>query len=315
MSKKTRFVLTSGKTKNSYGFKVKTSGISLKRFKANPVMLSEHNYSFVLGKWEDIEFDKDKEQLSASPIFDTEDPETAKVEGKVERGFVNGASVGISFNPDDFEIIDNESVLTKCELVEASICAIPSDSTALKLYHHDSETPLTDKEVGELCLSFDKETNFKNNNMNKPTFKLSAKAVKVLGLNDSKTEFELSEVETAVLSIETEIKQLKIANEAYKVKEEQAQAELCKALVDDAFKAGKITADKKEIFLKMAKTDYQLAKDALGSIPAKNSYGKNLGGKIQDAELSLDDFCKMELSAQLEWQEANPEAYAKMVVK
>ncbi len=315
MSKKTRFVLSNGKTKNSFGFKVKISGIGLKRFKANPVMLSEHNYGFVLGKWEEVELNKEKEQLLATPLFDSEDPDAAKIEGKVERGFINGASVGLSFNPDDFKMIDGELVLTKSELVEASICAIPADSTALRLYHADSEKPLSDEEVGKLCLSFEKETNFKSNNMNKPLIKLSALAVTSLGLDGSKTEFEPTEIEVAVLAMEKEKEALRVSNEAYKAKEEQAQAELCTTLVDDALKAGKITADKKEAFLKMAKADYQLTKETLDAIPGKQSYVKGLGGKPQDAELSLDDFCKMELSAQLEWKEANPEAYAKMVAK
>ncbi len=278
-------------------------------------MLSEHNYGFVLGKWEDVELNKEKEQLLASPLFDSEDPDAAKIEGKVERGFINGASVGLSFNPDDFKMIDGELVLTKCELVEASICAIPSDSAALRLYHVDSEKPLSDEEVGKLCLSLEQTENFNKNKVSKTMIALSAVAVAALRLDGSKTEFEPTEIEVAVLAMEKEKEALRVSNEAYKAKEEQAQAELCNSLVNEALKAGKITADKKEAFLRMAKADYQLAKDTLDAIPGKQSYAKGLGSTPIGAELSLDDFCKMELSAQLDWKEANPEAYAKMVAK
>ncbi len=313
MSEKTRFVLSNGKTKNSYGFRVRVSGIGLERFKANPVMLSEHNYGFVLGKWEAIDLDTSKEQLLASPLFDSEDSEAAKIEGKVERGFINGASVGLSFNSDDFKMIDGELILTKSELIEVSICAIPSDCTALKLYYAEGEKLLSDEEVGKLCLSFAQKENLNKNKMDKTMITLSSVAVAALGLDGSRAEFESREVENAVLAMGKEKEALKVSNEAYKAKEEKAQAVQCFILVEDALKAGKITADKKDVFLKMAKADYQLVKDMLDTIPAKQLYGKGLCGRLTGSELSLEDFCKMELSAQLEWKEGNPEMYAKMV--
>lgn len=313
-----RFILSNGKTVNSYGFRVKTSGIGLKRFKANPVMLSEHNYGAVIGKWEAVELDKEKEQLSADAVFDMEDWDAEKLAGKVERGFINGASVGLSFNPEDFKLIDGEMVLTKSELIEASICAIPSDASALRLYYADSEKPMSDAEVGKLCLSFhasatlsNQGTNFKQENMN--AIKLSVQAIMALGLSGSKTEFEQSEIEVAILAKDQEYAALKVANEAYQAKEAQAQAALCTSLVDEALKAGKITADKKESFLKMAKVDYALAKDTLDGIPSKQTYSKGLGGENTGIAMKLEDFCKMPLQEQLAWKESNLEAYKAMV--
>lgn len=52
-----RFVANDQEQKNSYGFYVLTSGISLARFENNPVMLDGHYISnhAVIGRWLNIE--------------------------------------------------------------------------------------------------------------------------------------------------------------------------------------------------------------------------------------------------------------------
>ena len=51
------------------------------------------------------------------------------------------------------------------------------------------------------------------------------------------------------------------------------------SLVDEALKAGKITADKRDSFLTLAKTNLQVAKDTLAAIPAR----ANLSGKVTNS--------------------------------
>ena len=80
-----RFILNDENVTNSYGFKIKTEGINLKRFKANPVMLDEHNPSnlSVIGKWTEIKAENGK--LSAETEFDLDDENAKVIAGKVER--------------------------------------------------------------------------------------------------------------------------------------------------------------------------------------------------------------------------------------
>lgn len=56
MNKKV-FVLNDETQTNSYGFRVKTEGISLTRFESNPVCLNNHKNDTknVLGKWVDVQ--------------------------------------------------------------------------------------------------------------------------------------------------------------------------------------------------------------------------------------------------------------------
>ena len=77
-----RFILNDENVTNSYGFKIKTAGIDLKRFEANPVMLDGHNPSnlSVIGKWTEIKAENGK--LSADTDFDMEDENAKTIAGK-----------------------------------------------------------------------------------------------------------------------------------------------------------------------------------------------------------------------------------------
>ena len=141
MSKGKRFVLSDGNTINSKGYRIDINGLDLKRFMSNPVMFYEHNPEKVIGRWKDIQ--KNDRKLTAVPEFDTDDTEVLSIAGKVERGFINGASIGIIvFNIQDIGGVD---VVTKSELFEASIVAVPADAGAVRLYNEQLECLTIDK--------------------------------------------------------------------------------------------------------------------------------------------------------------------------
>lgn len=120
------FIL-SDESENSYGFKVLTSGIDISRFQKNPVMFYNHNREMgVIGRWENIRFESSR--LLADPFFDDTDELGVKIKGKVQKGFIKSASIGI-------EVIEAENnVVTKCNLHECSVVDIPSNQNALTLY-------------------------------------------------------------------------------------------------------------------------------------------------------------------------------------
>ncbi len=133
-----RFVLNDEKKVNSYGFRILNAGIDLTRFNGNPIMLNQHenSTSSVVGRWKDIQIVDGK--LTAESEFDNEDAEAKALAGKVERGFIKGASMGVSFNHNDMKLAkDGIYELTRCQLFEASICAIPSNENALSLFAQD----------------------------------------------------------------------------------------------------------------------------------------------------------------------------------
>lgn len=131
MAKKNKpFVLSDGTKKNSHGFRIDLAGIMLERFSGNPVMLYMHDTNQLIGQWENLKVENNK--LIADPDFDLEDENAKKIAGKVERGYLKGASLGIVVL--EMKEIDGEYVATKSELIEASVVPVPSDAGAIRLY-------------------------------------------------------------------------------------------------------------------------------------------------------------------------------------
>lgn len=130
MKKKYTFILCDGSRVNSYGFRTDLAGMDMERFKANPVMLYFHDSFEVIGRWENLRIEDGK--LLADAVFDTEDEIGKKIAGKVERGFLKGCSMGLRV----VEMKDMDGVLTaiRSVLMEGSICSIPSDAGAVRLY-------------------------------------------------------------------------------------------------------------------------------------------------------------------------------------
>lgn len=129
-------VLCDSNSVNSYGFRTMVGGINLERFKANPVMLYQHDTERILGHWENIRVEDGK--LMADPAFDTEDEEMKPIIGKIERGHLKGCSVGMRVLRFD-NAPTGEMLAVESELMEASIVTIPSDANALVLYNPDDE--------------------------------------------------------------------------------------------------------------------------------------------------------------------------------
>ncbi|EKT3964724.1 phage prohead protease [Flavobacterium psychrophilum] len=130
MSKHT--FLVSDETVNSYGFRVLTAGIDTTRFEQNPIMLYMHERPRIIGKWDNLR--KEKGQLFADAIFDIQDPFANEIAGKVERGFLKCASIGIG------NAQNENGIVSTCQLFEISIVDIGSNTNAIRLYQDASET-------------------------------------------------------------------------------------------------------------------------------------------------------------------------------
>jgi len=318
------FVLSDGSKINSFGFRVRTSGINFSRFDANPVMLAEHKNSIdsVIGKWLNRNIDGVK--LVAEPDFDMEDDISKKIAGKVERGFVNGASIGIQFDWDMLQKQeDGEWELIECELLEASICAIPSNASALRLYAA-TDGHLMDEQEIKLSLAA-RSADGAVINKHKPKERemkkvvLSLAVLMALDLQKENTAdgVDAAAIESAVLKLQSERdtanSQLSAQKTAYEALKEQvdAQAKLhVDKLIDEAIKSGKIDATKKEDWTKLAMSNLAMAESTLASIPAKKTLSTEVNNPDAGGDVkSMDDFQKMPVDKQLAWRAANPDAY------
>lgn len=336
------FVLNDENKVNSYGFRIRNAGIDLSRFINNPVMLDDHWASTrsVLGKWDDIK--QEGATLTAVPGFDKEDADAAKVAGKVDRGFINGCSMGILFDPADMQYESNGNLLlNKCELLEASIVAIPSNANAVRLYvKTEKGNELMTPDQVKICLSTtlrqaqDDNQNFKPENTMKKVF-LSTAALIALALTDrydAATGIDQSLVDEGITRLRNELDtvkaDLKAKETALKTITDNANAAKKLAIekkVDNAIKEGRFDAvstnadggqiDNRAEFITMGIANEATLDAVLSALPAKKSLGAGVhntgvpGGIVVKTD---EDFQKLTLADQLAFKADHPEEYKKL---
>ena len=314
------FVFNDQNQANSYGFRILTAGISLKRFRKNPMMLNQHWNSTwaVLGKWENLKVEKDL--LLGEPVFDVDDEEALKASGKVDRGFINSCSMGITFKREDLKIIGTELIMEKCELYECSIVAVPSNANSIRLYAENGVL-LKDDEVKQLCLSIQpvNELDIPNENqtlefntidMKKIT--LSLAVLTALSFDKATPEVDVEAVEKAVLKLSTENAELKAEKLKLEAAAETAQEKSIEEMVNLAITEGRIPATKKDDFVNLAKANFELAKSTIASIPAKVSLSNQIVPGATTTVTTKADFQKLSLDEQLAFKANNAEEYKKL---
>lgn len=317
-----KFILNDENKRNSYGFKIKTEGISLERFEGNPIMLDGHNISNLsaIGKW--INIKKENGLLTAETSFDLKDENAKKIAEKVEGGFIKGASMGISFSKKDFSYENGELVLNHCEIYEASIVAVPSNANALRLTMDGEEMSETD--IKTLCLSMaQNSTEFQPKINTEMKLKLSQLAFMALGFSANTQEATEEQINTAVLSLEKEKKDLQAKLtlseekvEAYVKKEKDAKLSAINTMLDDAVSSGRITADKRQTFEKLALDNFDLAKETLETLPAKKTFSAGVQTPAGTSGIAtMEDFQKLSLDEQLAFKNTNPEGYKAICAK
>jgi HK97 family phage prohead protease len=109
------------------GESIKQDGWDLKSFKQNPVILASHNYSeFPIGKATGIAVQDDK--LTFKMIFSEATQTAREAYQLVKEGILKSFSVG--FIPREYDSKD-ANVITKAELLEISLVAVPANPNAI----------------------------------------------------------------------------------------------------------------------------------------------------------------------------------------
>lgn len=312
-----KFILNDETKINQYGFRVLNSGLDLARFKANPVILDYHKEgnAAVIGRWENIQFEG--HLLTAEAVFDDADPNAAMISGKVDRGFLKGCSLGLNpFSMSNFQLApDDVYDLTRSEVLEASIVAIPNNANAIKLYASTEENikELQQNEVDAILLMASDVNNFKlNNQMKKIT--LSVAAVAALGLPGATLEHDEAVVDAKILQLKSDLDKANQTIEGFKELEADKKAKLSANTVDEDIKAGKIKdATQRESFIKLHAEFPDLYKTTVTDVAPKSNLAAQVTTPTDFASVkNLDDFQKLDLSAQLDFKTTQPEAYKKL---
>lgn len=294
------FILSDGSV-NSYGFTVNMEKLNIERFKTNPVLLYNHNE--LIGKWENIRIEDGK--LLAEPVFLEGKDETlaTKIKSRVENEFLKGASIGmhiLSWNENE-----GEAPSVVAEVLETSIVDVPSNANALALYDSNGEK-LEGKAI-ELALQ---PISKKSKSQKKDTMKLNTKTFTALGLETGASETEVDNAIQDIVKSNTEMTAKLKASETAKIDE----------LINGAIKEGRLTADKKEQFEKLAASDFELAKSMIDDLPAKKTLsGKETSedgkGANDRSDWTFDDYRKKDPEALLSMKADKPDEYATLLAK
>lgn len=298
-----------------YGFRALMTGAQLEAFQKNPVMLMMHaraeaGYAkpldqeavLPIGKWYDIRVEGDK--LLAKPEFDDDDEYALRIQKKVEKGYLNAASVWI----DPIAATDEETLMlpgqvgptiTKWGLFEASIVDIPNCKNALAIRNSAGKKVAlnADAENGDV-LTYLTSLIPQSTNMDKKLM-----AVK-LGLPETATDNEISTKLAAVMAenaklpgLNEEITKLKVnvtnlstENEALK---KEASEKKIGDLVDGAITAKKLTAGEREKWLKLAAADFETTKELIESMKAFESVETRLAAGENGANPELAELLKL----------------------
>lgn len=282
------FVLNDETKKNNYGFKVANTGINLERFNENPVCLNDHknNTNDVLGKWINLKFEGS--QFLGSPEFNTKNPEGIEVVRKVQEGILKGCSLGFDFDPDDLQLINGELILTKCELKEISIVAVPSNAKTIMLYDRATGNPLDDTQIKELCLKASE-----NNPININNIKMK-KVLSHLQLSDNANEDAVLEavkaLEGKLTAKVTEHATLKASYDALvQANEAKLKAEF-DAELTQAVKDGRLDeAGKAPIEQMVLSSGYEQGMNLLKVLPKRNPIADKLNTTGAEAQLAAFD--------------------------
>ncbi|MDR1937302.1 MAG: hypothetical protein LBQ73_02225 [Tannerellaceae bacterium] len=273
----------------SYGFRVVVEGVDLTQFLRNSVMFYHHrDYSLPIGRWANVRVEKGRILADAEFDYEDTDEEVRRIIGKVERGFIKMASVGLTdlkFSEDESLMLPGQTLPTmiKCTLREASIVNIGANYNALRLYDNEG------KEI-------DLQNEVKLSDVVRPaqTNKYMNELLKLLNLSDGATDAQIA---AAVLAIIAERKTLSDQLAAYEKKEKDGLKTEAVALVDAAVRDGRIDASGRETYLKFFDADHEGAKAALLSIPKRQSVTQQIAEATGVNQTELADLQKQDWDA------------------
>lgn len=306
-------IVISDESINSYGFWVMTDGIEQEAFLRNPVMLWNHNRDssgtvdaqLPIGTWKDLRIENGV--LTGEPVFDENDEFAVKIKNKYEAGVLNACSMGFiplewSDAPELIKPGQTVATVTRCRLMEISICDIPSNANATKvvLYDENSKTinlsDLPGMAIGPKI----------NNNMPKEI------ALK-LGLDENADPqacvAAIQQKDDTITTLKAENATLKAKVAGFEKAETEARKQEAVKLLDDAVKSGRIEATAKPKFEKLFELDHEAAKTALASLPERKPMETTAPGSadVNITKMSWDELDKADLLYELKTK--YPEVY------
>lgn len=313
--------------KNSYGFRVRNAGGNFARFDNNSVMLNSHvnTTEMTIGNWKNRIVEGPK--LKGETVFDSARDSVKEVEGQVDRGFVKGCSMGlaIGFDDDSWQLgPDGVWDLVKWELMEVSICAVPSLSSALALFNKDTGEKISEDQLKLSIQNLNANDINKVNNLKMEKIILSTAALSALvGVGVSSGD-NVADISRGIVDLQAKLTKSEGDKTASDSKVTELQAQLDKqvklqaeTLIDGAIAEGKLTAAERDAYIADAKANFELTSKLIGKIPAKTDLSSKLNNSSSAAGevKNMDDFEKLSTEKQLAFKNEHPEEYQKLFAR
>ena len=298
------------------GFRCLMSGYVDSGFLANPVMLCQHvrpddgnktATTLPIGKWYDVRVEDNK--LKAKPDFDDADPFAMEVQGKVQRGYMNAASVWLEpmkvSGESKLKLTGQKlPTITQWGILEASIVDIPNCRNALAV--RDSNGAVTKLSASADNKVSDYLSSFLSNNYKTSDMGLLKLAAQKLSLPDTTTEDELMVKLEAVLTENKSVTKLKSEKEAAEAKiselESAASTARVESIVDKAITEKKLAAGDRSKYIKLAKADFDTTKEILEGMKPYETMEKSMqsAGLSDDKQVRLGELMKLSYDKLLE---------------
>lgn len=244
----------SDETLNCYRTWVKTEGVILDQFQKNPVMLWMHWRGMIIGLIKNIKVENG--EITGEPYFDEvrEESKMAKQQwekGSLRMGSPNFEVIETSDDPALLKEGQTRPTITKCKLVEFSMVDIGGNDNNIRLSYSGEELKLSE---GEDCavLPLLKNPIVKLNNNNEMNQELMSIAL-MLGMPAESTLADVQKQVNALLEHKKTNEDLRNEIKTLEDRLEGIQLSGITAMVDEAVKAGKFTADKKNHFVELGK--------------------------------------------------------------
>lgn len=245
----------SNETLNCYGTWVKTEGADIEQFQRNSVLLYMHWRGMIIGSMKDVRIEGN--DITGEPYFDEVREESKILKQQWEKGTLKMCSpnfeiIEMSEDPALLKPGQTRPTVTKCKLVEVSMVDIGgNDDNLVMLSYQGNELKLA---AGEDCPALpllktnSGEAPQNNNPKTEETMNVDFKAIALkLGLPETATEAEILAKVGILLGYQTANVELRSQLDAMKLAG-------VTQMVDDAIRAGKFNADKKEHFINLGKT-------------------------------------------------------------
>lgn len=304
----------SDETLNCYDTWIKTDGVQLEQFQRNPVMLWMHCRGVIIGYIKDIRVEND--EITGEPFFDEVREESKQAKLQWEKGSLRMGSP-------NFEVIetsDDEALwkpgqrrptITKCKLVEYSMVDIGGNDNNIRLTYEGTELKLA---AGEECqvLPLLKKSIINPKNQNNMNDEVKAIAL-MLGLSAEATLTDVQKQVSTLLEYKNANEKLRGEIKTLQEQLDNIQLSGITNMVDEAVKAGKFTADKKDHFVELGKKvgaeSLKLTLDAMSvSMKPSTVLGKQTGAASKEYK-NWNDVPEAELKLM---RQEDPEQYKKL---